>query len=175
MSFEYDRYLREHKFYVNKALDWLKEHLSKEIHLREDSEEVIRTHHDWSKDSVDEYRAYDAYFYGVNRSFNVVNDFKVAWLHHIHASPHHWQHWVLINDEPNEGTVALKMPDDYVIEMICDWWSFSHKSGKLYEIFDWYDKHKSNMILHNDTRTRVEYILSKIRSKLDELRDFDVR
>ena len=59
------------------------------------------------------------------------------------------------------------MPYEYVIEMICDWWSFSHKSGKLYEILDWYETHKERMILHDNTRKIVEDILYKIKNELD--------
>lgn len=95
-------------------------------------------------------------------------EFNKAWLHHIYSNPHHWQHWVLINDEAEEGIVTLRMPYQYVIEMICDWWAFSWNKGNLYEIFDWYDKHKDHMKLHNDTRELVEEILSKMKEKLDE-------
>ena len=92
-------------------------------------------------------------------------DFDYAWLHHIHQNPHHWQHWVLVNDD--EGSYALEMPKEFVYEMICDWWSFSHKTGNLYEIFDWYKAHSKKMILHENTRKLVEEILDKIKSELD--------
>ena len=52
--------------------------------------------------------------------------------------------------------------------MIGDWWSFSWKTGNLYEIFDWYDTHKNRMILSEHTRELVEEILEKIKVKLDE-------
>jgi hypothetical protein len=165
MSLQYDMYLADHKANVAKAYDWLYENLFELV-------QTVSSHnthysHDESKYSEEEYNAYDAYFYGNNQSFEVMNNFRKAWLHHIHHNPHHWQHWVLINDEPNEGTIALEMPYVYVIEMICDWWAFSHKSGNLYEIFDWYDKHKDRMILNANTRKTVETILSQIKNKLD--------
>ncbi len=28
--------------------------------------------------------------------------FNTAWLKHIHRNPHHWQHWVLFEDNPSE-------------------------------------------------------------------------
>ena len=59
------------------------------------------------------------------------------------------------------------MTDDYIIEMICDWWAFSWKKGELYEIFSWYDKHKDYMKLSPKTRKKVEDILDIIREKLD--------
>lgn len=81
---------------------------------------------------------------------------------------HDWQYWVLINDDPEEGTIALDMPYEYIVEMICDWWSFSWKTGNLYGVFDWYDEHKERMILSTKTRTTVEDILNKIKEVLDE-------
>ena len=59
------------------------------------------------------------------------------------------------------------MPKNRVIEMICDWWSFSWKSGNLGEIFDWYEKHK-DMKLHENTRKFVEDILGKMKEELEK-------
>lgn len=167
MSFQYDEYLFEHRANVMHAFWWLFNN-----GLIDDSENfgeyVIlynMRQHDASKNDIDEYRAYDSYFYGDNSDENVAKDFDYAWLHHIHNNPHHWQHWVLFEDE---GTVkALEMPYEHMIEMICDWWSFSFKSGNLYEIIDWYEDHKDKMILHENTRKAVEDILKKIKDTLD--------
>ena len=63
---------------------------------------------------------------------------------------------------------ALEMPKEYILEMICDWWSFSWKSDNLFEIFDWYKKNGPKMILHTNTRKTVEEILDKLRMKLEE-------
>lgn len=60
------------------------------------------------------------------------------------------------------------MPKNYVYEMVCDHWAFSHKSGNLYEIFDWYKSHKKNMILHEKTKKLYENILDKIKKELDK-------
>lgn len=160
MSTAYRTYIIEHVSNVTKAYNWLVEH--------DITSESLRTQislHDVSKYSDHEYDAYDNYFYG-RKTEKVKSDFNYAWLHHIHNNPHHWQHWVLVNDE--DGTHALEMPKEYVIEMICDWWAFSHKSGNLYEIFDWYKAHKKNMILHYKTKILVEEILDKIKQELDK-------
>lgn len=158
MSKEYTKYIEEHKANVKKAYDWLKKH---RIIMKNIEKQILV--HDISKYSDEEYDAYDKYFYG-GKTKKVKDDFNYAWLHHIHNNPHHWQHWVLVNDD--EGTYALEMPYNYVIEMICDWWSFSHKANNLYEIFAWYEKHNSNMILHKKTKKLVEDILDKIRKEL---------
>ncbi len=161
MSYLYDEYLHDHIEGVQKAYGWLMEH-----HLiPADSFVQDLSEHDASKREPKEYEAYDRYFYSGNKSYKVVRDFNYAWLHHIHHNPHHWQYWVLQHDDAPEE--ALEMPKNRVIEMICDWWSFSWKSGNLGEIFDWYEKHK-DMKLHENTRKMVEDILEKIQEILEE-------
>lgn len=165
MSEKYNEYLKNHIEGVKKAYIWLEDHF-------EDIPRNMGTHaiwmiadHDASKYGPEEYDAYDEYFYGKNKSYKVVSDFNYAWLHHIHHNPHHWQYWVLKHDdEPEE---ALEMPYWYVIEMICDWWSFSFNKGNLMEIFDWYEKHK-DMVLHEKTRKLVEDILDRIKKELEK-------
>lgn len=171
MSIEYDNYLNTHRSNVYAAADWFRNNLpelANSMSERAFFYPQIDWDHDSSKDTPLEYDAYDRYFYGGKKTKEVKEDFDKAWLHHIHHNPHHWQYWVLINDESEEGTVAVRMPMRYVLEMICDWWSFSFSKGDLYEIFDWYDKHKDHMILHADTRELINDILGQIKIKLDE-------
>lgn len=169
MSVQYDDYLAQHRANVKKGLVFFSEHLPKLVQTFTDEELMaMADHHDKSKDDQEEYPAYDAYFYGNNRSSSVVKSYNQAWLRHIHLNPHHWQHWILIRDEPNEGIRALDMPWKYVIEMVCDWWAFSWKSGNLYEMFEWWDKHKAYMTLSNNTRKNVETILEQLKTVLDE-------
>ena len=168
MSKEYDEYLVKHKNGVYEAFKWLKENIPD---IFEDEDEVgniewnVINSHDYSKNDPEEYDAYDTYFYG-NRSFKVVQDFNKAWLRHIHHNLHHWQHWILVNDEPDENMVLIDMPHEYIIEMICDWWSFSFRSGNLTEVFEWYDNHSDYMKLSDKTRKIVEDILSRIKGKI---------
>lgn len=175
MSRSYDLYLFEHRHNVKRAFEWIKENLPEILDLYygdwKDLAIQICEKHDESKDMQDEYDAYDRYFYGNNRSFAVVQEFNQAWLKHIHRNPHHWQHYVLVNDDPEEGMVALDMPFNYILEMICDWFAFSFKSDNLHEIFNWYDKHKDYIILSDKTRHDVEYILGKIKEKLSACED----
>lgn len=172
MSVQYDNYLTEHKENVAKGFRWLQENIPEVI--EDGFEWQICFNHDASKTDPEEYDAYDAYFYGNNRSYSVVQNFKKAWLRHIHNNPHHWQHWILINDEPKEGMVVIDMPYIYVVEMICDWWSFSWTKGDLNEIFGWYEDRKDYMKLSANTRKSVEYILGKMKDKLEE-KDIDER
>ena len=168
MSAQYDQYLENHKTNVKKAFEWIKENLPERLVGHYDYEWQICFGHDESKTKPDEYEAYDAYFYGGNRSYQVVQNFKRAFLTHIHRNPHHWQHWVLIQDDPDEDEIILDMPYNYILEMICDWWSFSWAKGNLKEIFTWYDEHKQHMKLSSFTRYYVESILNEIEEKLEQ-------
>ncbi|WP_458459288.1 DUF5662 family protein [Pseudobutyrivibrio sp.] len=165
MSKQYDEYLENHIANVKKGFDWLCSHFSDIRDKMKDHVYLIEMH-DESKRNTLEYMAYDRYFYGKNKSYKVVQDYKLAWLKHIHMNPHHWQHWVLQHDEEPEE--ILEMPYWYVIEMICDWWSFSWKTDRLNEIFAWYEQHKKGMKLHQKTRKLVEDILDRMKKELEE-------
>lgn len=165
MSLAYDEYLAEHIGNVNKGLHWMLDNLF----LSQEEKTAIETamvsfNHDESKYSTEEYDAYDKYFYGGNKSYAVVQAFNYAWLHHIHHNPHHWQYWVLLEDDPESGLPykTLPIPLPYIFEMIADWWSFSWKSENLFEIFNWYAEHRSKQIINPKSREIVEYILEKI-------------
>ena len=166
MSKQYVQYLATHRAHVCKAYFWVNEHLP-ELCTRDKELRTVILTHDSSKIIPDEYDAYDAYFYGSDKSQKANDDFKRAWLLHIHRNPHHWQHWVLNNDDPDEGETLLEMPYEQILAMICDWWSFSWTSGDLYEIFNWYDRHKNYIKLNDNTRATVEDVLDRIKDQLD--------
>lgn len=166
MSKEYNEYLKEHRTNVAAAFYWIQKNLPDLLIGVYDYERQITADHDTSKSDIEEYIAYDEYFYGKDKSYYAKQQFNKAWLRHIHNNPHHWQYWVLINDDPNEGEVLIDMPYNYIIEMICDWWSFSFKQDKLDEIFKWYSDHKIYIKLSDYTRKQVEGILREIYKKL---------
>lgn len=163
MSKAYTNYIVEHCDYVAKAYNFLVEHkIVKDAFIHR-----IKNH-DLSKWSDEEYKAYDKYFYGKEKTQEVKDNFNYAWLHHIHQNPHHWQHWVLINDDNSESH-ALEMPEEYVVEMFCDHAAFSFKAGKLTEIEDWYKAHKATMMLHKNTKILYEDILKKYLTAVKEV------
>lgn len=169
MSKEYNEYLVEHRINVGKAFYWIQNNLPGLLKGDIELERQITADHDLSKSSVEEYQAYDDYFYGKNVSSAVKDAFNKAWLMHIHSNPHHWQYWMLFNDDPEEGDILIDIPYNYILEMICDWWSFSFKKGNLYEIFDWYNERVDKIKISPKTKTQVKYILGEIHKKLEEL------
>jgi len=126
--------------------------------------------HDWSKFTPAEWSPYVHSFYNPDGSHRKVRDasgaydptkisreFDHAWLHHLHNNPHHWQHWVLLNDE--DGMVALEMPTTYVFEMLADWAGAGQAiTGKVNPV-GWYQKNGLKMTLHELTRAMVEQLL----------------
>ena len=69
------------------------------------------------------------------------------------------------------------MPYAYVIEMVCDWWSFSwerynktNNPKDLLEVITWYKKHEQSMQLHKDTRMQVEQLLAKIENSVKQMK-----
>ena len=164
---QYDEYLHSHVNNVKLALAWMSLNLP-DIMSDYDADTlgVVAASHDMSKWDEEEWDAYAEYFYG-ERTKEVEDRFDAAWLHHQHNNQHHWQHWVLREDDG--GTKAIEMPKLAVIEMVADHWSFSWKSDNLYEIFNWYDKNKDKMVLHPNTKELYESILEQLQEKLDEV------
>ena len=121
--------------------------------------------HDVSKFRPSEWFAYAEYFYGENggdgefHEPGVKQEFDAAWLRHIHRNDHHHQHWILRYDEGK--TKALKMPEECVVEMICDWKGAARAQGKdpAKDLCQWYGQHAKDMILHSGTRMAVETML----------------
>ena len=180
---QYEEYLTQHIGNVQRGYEWLKENcpdlLSEDNYYEETAyygelDEII-AQHDESKynkipdaekyyDLTCEWDAYNEWFYG-ERNDETKKAFQHAWLSHIHHNPHHWQHWMLQNDE--DGLILLDMPYVFIIEMICDWWAFSWKADNLYEIFEWYKKNHDGILLSDATRASVDKILDTIKEKLD--------
>lgn len=126
--------------------------------------------HDLSKFSFAEWSPYVNYFYGYKptdkevklacscgvylKSTDEINDeFNTAWNHHQKRNKHHWQYWVLRED--NGKTIALPMPDRYRKELLADWRGCGKALGKP-DTKQWYLHNRDKMVLHKDTRDWIE-------------------
>lgn len=118
--------------------------------------------HDVSKFFPSEWRPYVLSFYGgweyKDRPNWLVNDFDYAWLYHQKRNKHHWQYWILNQDE--DETKTLEMPDKYRKEMLADW----HGAGRAItgerNTKSWYEKNKDKIMLNPETREWLENQLS---------------
>ncbi len=162
---KYDEYLEQHISGVQQAYEHLKQiypDLFANVDLGILDEQI--KHHDESKYSEEEYEPYALYYYVSKEKYSGI--FDRAWLHHQNANPHHWQYWILLDeDNPNKLTPQV-MDLNYIIEMICDWWSFSFNKGNLGEILNYYETNKDKIVFHPETKKQVENILAKIKEAL---------
>ena len=147
---QYARYLARHKWFVFVA------------GLRTKAPFWRLIIHDWSKFMPCEWFPYTEFFYGAKPTNETWKQwskdrFDDAWLHHQHFNPHHWQHWVLKND--NGTTRALYMPVKFVREMVADWMGAGRAITGKWEAQAWYEKNKDKMVLHVSTQQLVERLL----------------
>jgi len=75
--------------------------------------------------------------------------FDFAWLLHQKRNRHHWQWWVLLEDDG--GTKLFDVSDRYRREMLADWRGAGHALGTP-DTRAWYEKNKGKMKLHPHTR-----------------------
>ena len=134
--------------------------------------------HDWSKFLPSEWFPYARFFYGdfpdaketgrmvIDFGHNprdfmdvVEAEFDVAWLLHIHRSPHHWQHWILREDSGK--TTALRMPDRFVREMVADWAGAGKAIHGEWEVAVWYAHNRDNIMLHSESRGLAEKLIAE--------------
>ena len=162
---EYDKYLMKHIGGVKKSWnEILYPYLLDNSNLTvEELNTIINSidKHDLSKYTDEEFIPYYNYFYVSNKDKKYINDFDLAWLHHQHCNPHHWQYWTLIRDGGN--TVPLDIPFNYICEMLCDWSSFQYYQPGS-NANSWYDSNMYKMILSKNTRKQIESILNSCKN-----------
>ena len=120
--------------------------------------------HDSSKYTVEEFGPYDAYFYqGADSEECNIDE---AWLTHQNRNKHHWQYWVLVPDDSGitDTIRPLDMPVEHICEMVCDWHSFSATSTST--AYSWYQNRGGSMILSQNTRETVEYLVELLKQPL---------
>ena len=128
--------------------------------------------HDWTKLTPREWTPYVRQFYNPDGSKRgAVRDksgaydpnaqpeaFKAAWCSHQRAR-HHWQGWISLGDG---GTLTpLPIPDVFCREMVADWIGAGRAQGKC-DPHGWYLKNKDKLVLHPDSRARIEFILANL-------------
>ena len=154
---EYKEYVDSHKERVEEFSKWLKENLPDlfeniDIDL---FDEMIRDH-DESKFSEEEFEPYARKWHldGIKTP-----EYNRAWEHHWQNNEHHPEYWL-----------GEDMPYIYILEMICDWGSFSIASGNMNELSDfYYNKAKADpeKNLSDATQEIIEDIISRIDSVID--------
>lgn len=123
--------------------------------------------HDLSKLYPSEFIPYANHFYGKGLNIRSGRDetgyykptntgdkaFDFAWLLHQKRNRHHWQYWILPEDDG--GEIIMEISHKYLIEMLCDWQGAGKAQGTP-NVMKWYEKNKDKMRLHYKTRKVVE-------------------
>lgn len=120
--------------------------------------------HDWSKFLPSIFRAYtSSLVYGYNYKNwpeEVRNKFDLAFLKHRNwECYHHWQSFIVIHDSGSQK--ALDIPDRYLREMLADWISAGMAKNGRVDIKDWYNKRKDKILLHPNSRRKLEVLLEQ--------------
>lgn len=125
--------------------------------------------HDFSKYSVTEFPAYARKFFPGDNPVNpetIEQDFALAWLHHIHASPHHWNHWIFPDwftpKDTNVEEGAMEMPEVFVLEMIADWIGANKTYTGSWSMEKWLGSNMHKIRLHSNTAQYVRECLIRL-------------
>jgi len=115
--------------------------------------------HDLSKFSKAEFKAYAYGFYDGHGRETYIDSYELesAWLHHQHQNKHHWQAWVSYGDDGK--IIPLRIPDQYVKEMIVDWIAFHAGDPSSKSADEYYDMIKDKIIIHDYSRQHLECLL----------------
>ena len=131
--------------------------------------------HDLSKYSPTEFWPGCRYFQG-NRSPNEIErmdkGYSSAWLHHKGRNKHHLEYWIDYTAEGDHAMGGMKMPLNYVCEMLCD----RVAASRIYlkdaytdaAPWEYYDHSRGHYILHLDTRALLERLLCMVRDEGQE-------
>lgn len=120
--------------------------------------------HDLSKFSPTEFITSVKYYQGYRSPSDAekeVKGYSTIEQHHIRHNPHHWEYWVVW--DPSEQR-TIKIPYEYVVEMLCDWIA----AGKVYlgdkwTVFtakEYYEKNRYRRMFHPDTERLILYGLN---------------
>lgn len=113
--------------------------------------------HDFSKfNPIEFFESVKYYQGGVSSPINAAKadkGYSLAWQHHKGHNPHHYEHWT---DKYDTGTVSIKMPWKYVIEMLADYLGAARAyTGKKFSLIGelewWKNKLETNPLIHPET------------------------
>lgn len=86
--------------------------------------------------------------------------FNLALHHHVISNKHHWQYHVM-NVEDGD-VVPFRIPDKYIVEMICDWIGAARMRDR-YNTIDtarnWYIINNGRIVIHEDSKKYIEEYL----------------
>ena len=61
------------------------------------------------------------------------------------------------------------MPKNHIVEMVCDWWSFSLMKNDYSEVLLWYENNRKYMLISKQTEIFVKKLLNIIKNNFVEV------
>lgn len=112
--------------------------------------------HDLSKFHPVEFLESVKYYTGTSSPIDTCkeeNGYSDAWMHHKGRNKHHYEYW---QDYFDYGGVAIEMPYEYTIEMLCDYLgagrAYHGKNFSMEKELEWWKKKKENCAMHEFQR-----------------------
>ena len=131
--------------------------------------------HDLSKYSREEFKTGVKYYQGTrspNAAEKEEKGYSSAWLHHKGRNRHHFEYWIDVSLNKEEGLVGNKMPVNYVAEMLCDRVAACEVyRGKNYTSaapMEYYEFTKKYITIHPETRALLEKLLTILKDEGEE-------
>ena len=121
--------------------------------------------HDLSKYSPVEFFQGARYFQGDRKA----KGYSAAWLHHKGRNKHHLEYWIDYTAEGDHHMAGLRMPEKYVVEMVCDRIAASKTYRKdLYtdsDPYDYYQYSKHAYMMHPESQQLLEDLLLMLKNE----------
>lgn len=156
-------YLDEHRANVKKAYLSIRQTLPLHFNIDLNSLDKNIEEHDKSKYSEEEFSQNAEYYYG-KKNEQTIQAYNKASYNHKHTNKHHPEFWI------NKGKIDF-MPDEAIIEMVCDWESFSYFEGHISaeEFFEKYgEQFHFNATIKNKINTLLEIIKQRKKDSKSE-------
>lgn len=127
--------------------------------------------HDLSKYTWEEFRTGVKYYQGTrspNAAEKEEKGYSPAWLHHKGRNKHHFEYWTDVSSkEENWRIVGVKMPVNYLVEMVMDRIAASKTyQGKNYTDeapYAYFSRSRDYLIMHPETKAELDRILKMLK------------
>lgn len=123
--------------------------------------------HDLSKFSPVEFLESVKYYNGTKSPIDVFkqkNGYSMAWFHHRGRNKHHYEYWT---DNYDNGTIAIKMPYKYALEMVCDYlaagvaYSGGINNFDMKQECNWWKEKRKIAKMHKDTIKLIDVLFTQ--------------
>ncbi|WP_066452567.1 DUF5662 family protein [Anaerotruncus rubiinfantis] len=128
--------------------------------------------HDLSKYTPVEFMAGAKYFQGSrspNEAERLEKGYSAAWLHHKGRNKHHLEYWIDYSPREDFRMAGMKMPVNYVAEMVCDRIAASktYRRGAYTDAdpYEYFLHSRDHYLIHPETRALLEELLLMLRNE----------